>query len=181
MNRRLIRDQIRQKRAQIPATVQRTTSTLIAQDVTNLPIFINSQYIAGYISVGNEIDPFGILQRAWDLKKICCLPVVTAEKFLVFIKYYPGDPLQLNRYQIPEPIFNPNNLIPITQLDLVLVPVVAFDTSHNRLGSGAGFYDRTFAKLQRKAFLLGLAYTFQKIDHIDKQWWDVTLDEIVAR
>ncbi len=70
-------------------------------------------------------------------------------------------------------------------MDLVLIPLVGFDADGNRLGMGAGFYDRTFAFLQQnkrptKPYLLGIAYEIQKIDQIIAETWDVRLDGIVT-
>ena len=91
-----------------------------------------------------------------------------------------------NRYGIPEPA-HPNKArnFPLRSLDLVLMPLVGFDTQGNRLGMGGGYYDRSFAFLHRhshwrKPHLMGTAYEFQRLSKLDAQPWDVPLDAIVT-
>ena len=70
------------------------------------------------------------------------------------------------------------------RLDVVLVPLVAFDRRGTRLGHGAGYYDAAFAFRHRsrrtRPVLVGLAHAFQEVDHIDEREWDVPLDVVVT-
>ena len=91
----------------------------------------------------------------------------------------------MNRYNILEPELKNAELIAAENLDLVLVPLVAFDLSGNRLGMGAGFYDTTFSFLNNikrpsKPYLLGLAYEWQKLATLEKENWDITLDAVIT-
>lgn len=69
-------------------------------------------------------------------------------------------------------------------LDLVVMPLLAFDTAGSRLGMGGGFYDRSFAfkrrsgKRSNKPHLTGIAYQFQQAEALNRQTWDVPLDAI---
>jgi len=65
----------------------------------------------------------------------------------------------------------------------VLVPLVGFDLSRNRMGMGGGFYDRSFAHRRDnngKPLLIGVAYDIQQADTVYPEWWDVKLDIIVT-
>jgi 5-formyltetrahydrofolate cyclo-ligase len=71
------------------------------------------------------------------------------------------------------------------QLDLVFVPLVGFDAKGERLGMGAGYYDRAFAFLRRRHHwihprLIGLAYSFQQVPHIEGASHDVRLNAVVT-
>ena len=94
----------------------------------------------------------------------------------------PGTPLRRNRFQIPEPDVSPAEWLPPSALDLVLTPLVAFDSTGTRLGMGGGFYDRSFAFLRdpdpvgHRPRLIGLAYEFQQVEALVRQPWDVPLD-----
>ena len=80
--------------------------------------------------------------------QIVFLPVLGPEQRLRFAPWLPGQDLAANRYGIPEPEQNPANAVDPHALDLVLVPLLAFDPDGYRLGYGGGFYDRTLAKLK---------------------------------
>ena len=73
-----------------------------------------------------------------------------------------NDPLNINKYGIPEPITNK-----IIYPDILLVPLVAYDKNFNRIGYGGGFYDRYINRIKKikKIITIGLAYSFQKEHH----------------
>ena len=76
-------------------------------------------------------------------------------------------------------------MIDIRRLDLVLMPLVGFDSTGSRLGMGGGFYDRSFAFLRRrqkwrKPNLIGAAFDCQKVEQIDGQSWDVPLSGVMT-
>lgn len=104
---------------------------------------------------------------------------------LWFSEYRSGDRLIHNRYGIIEPDIRRRKPVAAWGLDLVLVPLVAFDKTGNRIGMGGGFYDRTFAYLISgntwyKPKLIGVAHELQQLNSIQPNPWDVPLDGIVT-
>jgi 5-formyltetrahydrofolate cyclo-ligase len=87
------------------------------------------------------------------------------------------DPLVINKYGIPEPISNK-----IKYPDILLIPLVAFDKNLNRIGYGAGFYDRYINKIIKikKIITIGLAYSFQRVKKIPINKYDIKLDYIIT-
>ena len=87
------------------------------------------------------------------------------------------DPLSVNKYGIPEPI-SKKKVYP----NILLVPLVAFDKSNNRIGYGGGFYDRYINKIKKnkKIITIGLAFSFQKVNNIPINEYDIKLDFIVT-
>src|SRR5690606_2494135 len=111
--------------------------------------------------------------------------VVQDDRTLRFGPWRAGDPLLQNRYGIPEPDLSPDACLAAADLDLVLLPLTAFDRRGNRLGSGAGYYDRSFAFLAgrprpARPLLVGIGYAFQESAALDPAAWDVPLDYVAT-
>ncbi len=145
--------------------------------------FQSSQHIACYLPFRDELDSLPLLQAIWESNKICYLPVLTVEKKLHFVRYNKGDKLIPNQYSILEPE-NKSRLLAAENLDIVITPLVVFDEKGHRLGTGGGYYDRTFAFRQQQSicppFLLGLAYALQKTEAIPVDPWDINLDAVLT-
>lgn len=146
-----------------------------------------AQHIAFYIAHDGEIDPSLLMNLAHTQNKKCYLPALASNdlKHLVMVRHEPEEALIKNRYGIPEPIQDEKKIIEPHKLELVLLPLVAFDNTGTRLGMGVGYYDRTFAFLNqpnrpKQTTLIGLAYEFQEQKQLDREPWDVGLDWIVT-
>ena len=181
------RSTIRRARKHLTQHLQRSYSKQICQRIQRLPLFRHSKHIAFYLPTQGEADPTPLLTTAQQLHKHCYLPVLhpLAQKRLWFVEYRPGDLLQYNQFRIAEPAVKGHKIIKPWALDLVITPVVAFDKHGHRLGTGMGYYDRSFAfVLSTPALprpkLIGLAYDFQQIDRLTPQHWDVPLDMVVT-
>jgi 5-formyltetrahydrofolate cyclo-ligase len=143
--------------------------------------------VAFYIPFGGEADPTELMRRARLLHCALFLPVIAdfRRNRMRFVPFHASDELVTNRYGIGEPIGSLQRAVPVRTLDLIFLPLVAFDTYGSRIGSGAGFYDRCLAHLHRnrrwrRPKLVGLAYDFQRIDRIATQPWDVPLDAVLT-
>ena len=133
--------------------------------------------VGGYIPINFEIDDLEILKELEKKKMKISLPVIENKKNMNFYNWSFNKPLTLNSYGIPEPIKS-KIIIP----DIVLVPMVAFDNMLFRIGYGGGFYDRYFAKIEKKKKILkiGLAYSFQKVNKVPANKYDKKLDIILT-
>ena len=147
-------------------------------------LFLRARRLAAYLAADGELDPAPLLELAWQRHKECHLPVLRPHprRKLWFVRHRPGEPLTPNRYRIPEPSLRQARIRLPWSLDMLLLPLVGFDTACNRLGMGGGFYDRSFAFLLEpdyrgcRPWLIGLGYTFQKVAALPRQRWDVPLD-----
>ena len=133
--------------------------------------------IGGYFPVNYEVDDLEILKQFAKKKYQISLPVIKKNFEMDFYEWSFDDPLKINRYGIPEP-----NSKKLVYPDIILVPLVAFDKNLNRLGYGAGYYDRIIEKLSKKKKILkiGLALSVQKINNIPVTKYDKKLDYIVT-
>jgi 5-formyltetrahydrofolate cyclo-ligase len=113
--------------------------------------------------------------------KHCYLPLVRHDRpsHLYFVEYSQDDQLQPGNFGILEPAFDPQKIIEPNDLDLVLMPLVAFDAHGNRLGTGGGYYDRTFAQASQP-LLIGVAFSCQEVPQIEAQSWDIKLHGVVS-
>ncbi len=159
----------------------------MGRKLTATSLFRNSHRIAIYMEHDGEIGVTHLLSRILSHGKRCYLPVLRPmlPNRLWFSEYKHGDRVIPNKYGIIEPDIRRRKPIAAWALDMVLVPLVAFDTSGNRIGMGGGFYDRTFAYLMsrsiwRKPKLIGVAHELQRLKSIQRNNWDVPLDGIVT-
>lgn len=187
-DRHTIRQTIRLQRQQLSPASRSFISLEISHYIANTLWFRRSQRIAFYQAIQGEIDPIHLMRCAWKMHKTCYLPVCHPlhQQRLLFIPCFPNTPLKRNPYGILEPDLKKS--LPsckLFALDLVFMPLLAFDSNGNRLGYGKGYYDKTFAYLryfpqQKKPMLVGLAYDFQEIDKLVTQPWDIPIDKVIV-
>lgn len=183
-SRQLTRKKLQQQRATISLSEQKKASARITEQLSQHALFTRSQTLAAYKAIQHEIDPSALIHKAWQNKKICYLPVLQGQQ-LIFCAYQANTLLKINQFNILEPTSSLNNCIATHDLDLVLVPLIGFTEKGQRLGMGAGFYDRSFAFLLNsprpaRPFLLGLAYEWQKLAVFTEKNWDVPLNAVIT-
>ncbi len=145
-----------------------------------MPQFDGAYRVGLYYPHGHEINPLKIITHSG--KKKLHLPVMQEDNLLLYAPYTTDAYLVKNKYGIMEP--TTSERIPAQSLDLIFVPLIAFDEQCNRLGMGEGYYDRTLAFRLNKdiphPILIGLAYEFQKIDEVPVERWDVPMDFVIT-
>ena len=138
---------------------------------------IRSKIIGGYYPFNYELDSLNILEGLEKKNYVISLPKVGKNNMMNFFQWSLQDPLQINKYGIPETIskkkVNPG---------VLLVPLVAFDKQLNRLGYGGGFYDRLIQKIEKKmnCLKIGLALSCQKIDKVPIGKFDKKMNFVVT-
>lgn len=181
-----LRQTLRAQRRALTLPEQQQHSKALCHSLIRTKYYRTARQLACYIANDGEIDPMPLIEHAWLMKKTVYLPVLSPlQNKLYFAPYEANSSLRLNRFNIPEPDCTPGHWKTARQLDLLLLPLVAFDPQGNRLGMGGGFYDRSLAYLQhrrywRKPFLLGLAHELQKVKKLDTQSWDIPLNGIMT-
>ncbi|WP_041068839.1 5-formyltetrahydrofolate cyclo-ligase [Candidatus Ishikawella capsulata] len=182
-NRNSIRQKMRSLRNSINAKQQqKITKLLIKKLVSYLPI-IQAKKIAIFLSIDGEPNTKPLIKVLLEENKQIFLPVIKSyvENDLIFINYTPKTPLILNTFGILEPIINKDNILNLSDLDVMLVPLVAFDRKGQRLGMGRGYYDRTLQNWQKYNFLpIGIAHDFQLVEKLPTAKWDIPLPIIIT-
>ncbi len=181
-----IRKRKRRQRRELSATEQDLHAARLTGHITRLTEYRRSRHIACYLANDGEINPENIIEHAWALRKTVYLPVLSPlQNRLYFAPYTKHCRLIRNRFDIIEPDCHPSQWRQAWQLDLLLLPLVAFDENGNRIGMGGGFYDRTLAYRHqmtrwKKPVLIGLAHELQKCELLLSQPWDIPLDMIAT-
>jgi len=157
----------------------------VMRSLERLPEFMVDPNVAGYWAVRGEVPLNLAVASLHSRSQKYFLPVLdkNASRLLRFAEYRTGDALKPNRFGIPEP----QDVAPIDaqQLDVVLLPLLAFDARGNRLGTGGGFYDTTLAFLRgrkqvARPLLVGVGYAFQQVESLTSEDWDVALDYVAT-
>ena len=138
---------------------------------------IKGKTIGGYYPYNYEINVMQILKKFESKNYVISLPKIRKNFQMDFFTWSLQDPLMINKLGIPEPISNK-----VKYPNILLVPLVAFDESLNRLGYGGGYYDRYIKKYKKnkKIITIGLGYSFQKVKKIPLGKNDMKLDFIIT-
>jgi 5-formyltetrahydrofolate cyclo-ligase len=171
--RPLLRDRRRALKAADPLAAQRAADRF---DASRLPPF---RIAALYLAMGSEIDPGPLGRRLAASGVVVALPVVVApDAPLVFRRAVEDAALVPDVLGIAAPGADAEVVLP----DLIITPLLGFDSYGGRIGQGGGFYDRTLASLRAKAqvFALGLAYDGQDVDRLAREPHDQPLDGVLT-
>lgn len=141
-------------------------------------VFQEAQSIACYVSVGKEVETHRLIEDALKAGKQVGVPVTKAKGMMDFQQILSLDELKPARFGLLEPELDMDLVMASEDVDLVLVPGLAFDRKGNRLGFGGGYYDRYLARC--KAVKVGLAYPFQVVDVVPVSDYDVPMDWLVT-
>jgi 5-formyltetrahydrofolate cyclo-ligase len=153
-------------------------SEIIAEKVVRAAWFQRAKRIACYLPAPDEVNTWTIIARAWRMKKRIFAPVVKKNSKMLFQEITPDTDLWLNQFGIREP--TEGETVAARTLDVVVTPVVAFDSSNNRVGMGGGYFDRSFSFLKHRNLLfhprlIGVAFDCQKVEQITSNPWDIRL------
>lgn len=158
-------------------------SELICDRVVHSRLFFASKSIACYLPMDDEVDTLGIIEAGWRANKRIFVPVLRKHKKMLFRELGHKTPLVLNRFGVWEP--TEGALIAPRQLDMAIVPTVAFDENCNRIGMGGGYFDRCFAYLRHRRLwyrpkLVGVAFDCQRVEKISPNPWDIRLYRVFS-
>ncbi len=174
---------MRDRRGQIDPALRQQWDKRINQHLLEHVAQSNPGVVAAYLSFDGEPDLLPALARLSDLGTTLALPVIQdlpGKSVITFHAWNTKTPLESNRYGISEPVGS--ELVPVPEIDLVLIPLVGWDRNGGRLGMGASFYDRLFQPFTEldKPERVGVAYELQKFDSVPCDPWDVRLHGILT-
>ena len=137
---------------------------------------ITGRVIGGYYPYNYEVNPIEIFKKLEKFSYYLTLPKISKNYHMDFFQWSTKDPLEINKYGIPEPQLK-KKVIP----DVLLVPMVAYDNKLNRLGYGGGYYDRFLKKHEKKNIIkIGLAISCQEVKRLPTNGFDKKMDFILT-
>lgn len=182
MTRDQIRNHSRQARRQLSPAQQQQAACLLAAQFSRALAYRKAKHIGLYLSFDGEISTQPLIEQAWQDGKHVYLPIVPRlGRKLRFGLFQPNSNMWQNKFGIWEP--KHGRTIASWALDIVGMPLVAFDPQGNRMGMGGGYYDATFALKHAFGFgprLVGFAHEIQKYPSLPVAAWDVPLNAILT-
>jgi len=148
-------------------------SKTIQEFVIKSKEFESAKVVGTYYALGSEVTTELIIKRATILSKKIALPRVEEHK-ITFYELSSTKSLIRGRFGILEP----QPYEQMNDIDILIVPGIAFDKKGNRLGYGMGFYDRLLSC--KRTFSIGLAYSFQLLENLPHDKYDKRLDAIAS-
>ena len=184
---RAARRRLRRLRLELDRDERAAAERDILLELERLRVFRRGAHVALYLPMTGEVDLRPCLERASLRGATVFVPRISSRRRgrMSFVRWTPGAAQRRNAFGILEPAgtIRPT---PVALLDVVVVPVVGFDRRGNRLGMGAGFYDRALrprldrTQRFRRPRLIGIAYSLQQVDRLEPAAWDVALDLVVT-
>lgn len=174
-----LRKKLKLLRAQVTPGMAEAASQSVWNIFAKLPEFKKVKGIGAFASTPHEINTFSILEGSLESGKNLFLPRVAKDK--THFDYYLVTSLknlETGRFGIPEP--TGGHPAAWEELDLVLVPGLAFDKTGNRLGYGQGYYDRILPRLKKTCLTIGLSYSFQVDDQVPVSPTDVPVKALLT-
>lgn len=174
MEKAEIRRNIKRLRMMLSDMEKEEAAAEVFAQLENTAAFMMADNILIYHSLPDELSTISFL-RKWNGRKHFFLPRVNGVN-LDLLPYIESE-LQKGAYDIEEP--TGSNLADVKDVDLMIIPAVAFDRRGNRLGRGKGFYDQLLSTT--KATKIGVGYEFQLMDELPAETHDVPMDMVITQ
>lgn len=173
MDKDYIRRKVRARKRLLDEAERLQAAENVFNQLEKLAAFAVSNRILIYNSLPDELSTRAFIDR-WQAKKKFFLPRVNGVD--LDILPYDRTSLHVGAFRIEEP--DGNDIADPDEMELIIVPAVAFDRQGNRVGRGKGFYDRLLSR--SKAYKIGVAYDFQLFDEVDSEPHDVPVDTVIT-
>lgn len=182
LSRNEIRKKAIQDRASMSLESVREKSRVIMEKIMSLDVYLQSRAVMAYVDFRNEVQTSDLINCSLAAGKLLTVPITdTREKRLIpsRVLAYPGD-LAPGFWGIMEPRQSCVRPVDPGELDLVIVPGVAFDSKGNRLGYGGGFYDRFLIRTRADTVNVAPVFEAQIVAEVLPGPLDVPVDIIVT-
>ena len=173
----LQRKLVLQRRDALPAGEHRKASRRICEKIIALPQYADAGSIFLFRAFRSELDLSAVAEQAERDGKIVLYPYCPDKTTMLALR--PGEHWETGRFGIEVPVLEESAVWDPAEIDLILCPCTAFDDQGNRLGLGAGYYDR-FLPQCRKAYRILTAFEVQHLPAVCTEGFDVGMDAIIT-
>lgn len=174
MDKAILRLQMKQKRLDLSKKNYIDKSNCIINALKEHYFFKTAKTIGIYVAFNNEVETISFIQEIVTTKNIGIPKIKNKE--MEFIKINSFSNLKKNSYGILEPI--DTQVLDKSEIDLLIVPLLAYDKNKYRVGYGGGYYDKYLKGYRGKT--IGLAFAMQEVEQIDIDLYDIPLDTIIS-
>ncbi len=177
MNKAALRKLVRERLAAMDAKTRAAKSAGICSQIANQPEWQGARIVCLFAPQAHEPD----VELLWAERdsRVFCYPRVNGVE-LDLLKIADPAELQTSRWQLREPIHDPEKVVEPSAIDLILVPGVAFTRELLRLGRGGGFYDRLLAHPDFRAFKIGVCFSEQLLETLPAESHDEAVDRVIS-
>lgn len=157
-------------------------SFLIRDKLFRLSVFKKAKNIMFYLSKDGEVNTIPMIKEAIKKGKKIAVPITLTDQKELAVSLISGKDkeLEIGPWGIKQPRKSSVRPINLKEIDLVVVPGLAFDSKKNRLGRGGGYYDRFLKKLPKSISALGLAFDFQILKSLPTSFHDVKVTKLLT-
>lgn len=178
MNKQELRNSIRNMKRQFSKQQLGELSLLSISKLRKNQHLQSAHKLLLYYSLPDEVNTHAFIDELVDMGKEVYLPEVINESEMLIRKYTGKHDLKEGCFHIMEPI---GEILPIEryqEIEVGIIPGMAFDKKGNRLGRGKGYYDRTLTQMPH-IYKIGICFDFQKVEDIPTEKTDIKMDAIV--
>ncbi|MBU9724217.1 MULTISPECIES: 5-formyltetrahydrofolate cyclo-ligase [Bacillaceae] len=181
MDKKQLRQQVKETLSSLSEEEKRLKTKKIQQHLFLLSAWKEAEVIGVTVSVGNEIDTYEIMERAWAEGKDVAVPkCFPNEKQLIFYKITSLDDLEESFYGLKEPQVERSTELMPEEISLLIVPGLIFDQKGYRVGYGGGYYDRFLNKFGTYFHTCSLCYDFQLSKELPVESHDIPVQTVVT-
>ena len=180
MKKDFFRQEALERRQALSPSERKQKSARIFEELQSLGVFEPCQTIMTYLNFRDEVETTPIAEKILQDGKRLVIPFCQRREIVPCAITDLVKDVQLSKFGIREPL--PDRLEPVSpeEIDLVLVPGLAFDYHGHRIGFGAGYYDRFLPRLRRDTVIIGIAFACQLFDNLPWEEYDYKLPLLVT-
>ncbi len=178
MSKQNLRQEMRQRKKAYGSEQLRRMSQPINEALLAHPRLMSAHTILLYASLADEVNTHELINTLLQQGKTLLLPVVVDDHTMKICRYTHDTNVGHGSFGIMEP--QAEAFTDYEQIDLILVPGMAFDRHGHRLGRGKGYYDR-FLSQAKDCYKIGVCFPFQVVDEVPTDEHDVRMDEIITQ